>query len=261
MAEANPPYVEFNGGFNRYLDAPLEAKPGEPIRLWVMNAGPTLTNAFHVIGALFDHVYPDGNPTTPLNGLQTYNVAPGAGAMFEFSIPDAGLYPFVTHSFAFTGRGSVGVIKIAEDVSDAPQTYPVMGDPFTAGITEAKPAPAAGASSGTTGSVGGSTSTGSGMDHGIGMALSVDVSIGGGFVPSELEAKEGSVTIDFHNLEAVPHDFTIDDLDVKTVIDPNADTSVTFDAPPGVYTFYCSIPGHRDAGMEGTLTVLPGTGH
>jgi len=74
MGQADPPYVVFDGGFNRYLDAPLEAKPGEPIRLWVMNAGPTLTNAFHVIGALFDHVYPDGNPTTPQNGLQTYNV-------------------------------------------------------------------------------------------------------------------------------------------------------------------------------------------
>ena len=260
MGQADPPYVVFDGGFNRYLDAPLEAKPGEPIRLWVMNAGPTLTNAFHVIGALFDHVYPDGNPTTPQNGLQTYNVPPGAGAMFELTIPDAGLYPFVTHSFAYTGRGSVGVIKVADDVADAPASYPVMADPFTAGVADAKPVPDAGSPSSSSTEEGTTGSTGS-TDHNSGSALAVDLSIGGGFVPSELEAKEGETTIDFHNVEAVPHDFTIDDLDVQAVIDPDADASVTFDAPPGVYTFYCSIPGHRDAGMEGTLTVLPGTGH
>ena len=71
MEDADPEYVVFDGFANRYLDAPLVARPGELIRLWVMNAGPTLTNAFHVIGALFDHVYPDGNPSSPVHGIQT----------------------------------------------------------------------------------------------------------------------------------------------------------------------------------------------
>ena len=70
----------------------------------MVNAGPTLTNAFHVIGTLFPHVYHSGNPTTPLNGLQTWNIPPGDGAMFELRIPDEGVYPFVTHPLAYTGR-------------------------------------------------------------------------------------------------------------------------------------------------------------
>ena len=74
----------------------------------MVNAGPTLTNAFHVIGTLFPHVYPSGNPTSQMNGLQTWNIPPGDGAMFELQIPDEGVYPFVTHAFAYTGLGSVG---------------------------------------------------------------------------------------------------------------------------------------------------------
>jgi plastocyanin len=84
-----------------------------------------------------DHVYPDGNPTNVLNGMQTYNIPPGGGAMFEFRIPDTGLYPFVTHSFAFTGRGAVGIIKVTPDAPAAPTSYPTMGDPFSAGVLPA----------------------------------------------------------------------------------------------------------------------------
>jgi uncharacterized cupredoxin-like copper-binding protein len=35
----------------------------------------------------------------------------------------------------------------------------------------------------------------------------------------------------------------------------------SFEAQPGTFTFYCSIPGHREAGMEGELKVLPGMAH
>jgi plastocyanin len=112
----------------------LEVRPNEPFRIWVVNAGPTLTNAFHVIGTLFPNVYPSGNPTNALNGLQTYNIPPGDGAMFELQIPDAGVYPFVNHSFAYTGLGSVGAIKVHADAPPPPDSYPMMGDPFSAGV-------------------------------------------------------------------------------------------------------------------------------
>jgi nitrite reductase (NO-forming) len=133
MQAVDPQYVVFNGKADQYKTAPLVARPGELVRLWVLNAGPTLTNAFHVIGALFDHVYPDGNPTNRLNGLQTYNVAPGAGAMFELRIPEAGLYPFVTHAFAYTGRGAVGVLKVDPAAPAPTRLYPEIADPFSAG--------------------------------------------------------------------------------------------------------------------------------
>ena len=248
MESADPSYVVFDGGFNRYLDAPLEAAPNELIRLWVLNAGPTLTNAFHVIGALFDRTYADGNPANTLYGLQTYNIAPGAGAMFELRIPDPGLYPFVTHSFAYTGRGAVGVIQVTEGVQPAPADYPAMGDPFTAGLLEYGSTPAL---------VSGSDHAGSPTHEG---PLGIDASITG-FDPSELEATEGEVAIEITNLDAFDHDFTIDELGVHAVFGAEETIETTFEASPGTYTFYCSIPGHRESGMEGTLTVLPGAGH
>jgi len=107
-----PDFVAFNGAANQYQQQPLQASPGELIRLHVVNAGPTLFSAFHVIGAIFDKVYPDGNPANVLRGVQTWTIPPGGGATFELTIPEAGQYPFVTHSFAYTGLGALGVIEV-----------------------------------------------------------------------------------------------------------------------------------------------------
>ncbi len=107
-----PSYVVFNGYPNQYRDAPLMADPGQLIRLWVLNAGPTTFSAFHVIGALFDHTYADGNPANQQSGMQTVTIPPGGGYMVELTIPEAGLYPFVTHSFAYTGLGALGLLDV-----------------------------------------------------------------------------------------------------------------------------------------------------
>ena len=120
-AKANavtPSYVVFNGYANQYKGAPLMADPGQLIRLWVLNAGPTTFSAFHVIGALFQNTYADGNPANKQFGNQTVTIPPGGGYMVELTIPDAGLYPFVTHSFAYTGLGALGLI----DVGNLPVT-------------------------------------------------------------------------------------------------------------------------------------------
>jgi len=153
MQAANAAYVVFNGRADQYKTSPLVARPNERIRLWVLDAGPTIATAFHVIGALFDHVYPDGNPTNQLNGLQTYQIPPGGGAMFELRIPESGLYPFVTHAFAYTGRGAVGLLKVDPAAPAPTGLSPQLGDPFSAGTrpvegpqatgTPSTPAPAA----------------------------------------------------------------------------------------------------------------------
>ena len=106
-----PDFVVFNGAANQYQQQPLSAAAGELIRLHVVNAGPTLFSAFHVIGAIFDRVYPDGNPANILHGVQTWTIPPGGAAMFELTLPEAGQYLFVTHSFAYTGLGALGVIE------------------------------------------------------------------------------------------------------------------------------------------------------
>jgi plastocyanin len=62
------------------------------------------------------------------------------------------------------------------------------------------------------------------------------------------------VTID-NSGGVVEHDFTIDALDVDIYADPTQVVTGTINAPAGTYDFYCSIPGHREAGMVGVLTV------
>jgi len=109
-------YVTFNGRAGQYKDAPLEVQVGDRVRLFVVNAGPSFNSDFHVVGAVFDRVYPDGNPAHVLEGVQTYMVPAGGGAVFETvfdkNSSGEGLYPFVTHSFADAEKGAVGIIKV-----------------------------------------------------------------------------------------------------------------------------------------------------
>ena len=107
-----PDYVVFNGYANQYKSAPLTARAGQRIRIFIVDAGPTLFSAFHVIGTIFSDYYPDGNPANHMVGNQTITVPPGGGAVVELTVPQAGLYPFVTHSFADVGKGALGVLKV-----------------------------------------------------------------------------------------------------------------------------------------------------
>jgi nitrite reductase (NO-forming) len=113
IMNGNPPdLVVFNGYANQYRDAPLTAKPNEKVRFFVLNAGPSQFSAFHVIGAIMSDVYADGNPANKTQGQQTVAIPPGGGAVLEFSIPEAGTYPFVTHSFSDAMKGAIGVLKV-----------------------------------------------------------------------------------------------------------------------------------------------------
>jgi nitrite reductase (NO-forming) len=112
MLNAMPDDVVFNGYANQYKEAPLTAKAGQRIRLFVVNAGPSHFSAFHVIGALFSDYYVDGNPANHQVGNQTVTIPPGGGAVVELTIPDAGTYPFLTHSFMDASMGALGVIKV-----------------------------------------------------------------------------------------------------------------------------------------------------
>ena len=72
-------------------------------------------------------------------------------------------------------------------------------------------------------------------------------------------AKAGEVTIDFTNPQSTPHNVYIEDeagedvAETETISESSASTKAELE--PGTYTFFCDIPGHREAGMEGTLTV------
>lgn len=110
---AAPDYVVFNGVMSRYATGPVPVGVREPLRLFVVNAGPNRTSAFHVVGAIFDRVLPDGFGR-PLEGIQTWDVPVGGGAVFELRLAEKGLYPFVTHAFADATKGAVGVLRAGE---------------------------------------------------------------------------------------------------------------------------------------------------
>ena len=78
------------------------------------------------------------------------------------------------------------------------------------------------------------------------------------FEPSKLTAKAGSVTIDYDNPSPVDHSVAIEaggkTLD-ESEIAADATLTATADLEPGRFVYYCTVPGHREAGMVGTLTV------
>jgi plastocyanin len=80
------------------------------------------------------------------------------------------------------------------------------------------------------------------------------------FTTDSISAKAGDVTIDFKNPQPVGHDADVEDESGKIVgetdvISESSDTGEIKDLKPGKYVYFCSVPGHREGGMEGTLTV------
>ena len=90
---------------------PIDVRPDELLRLYLVNAGPNRISSFHVVGGIFERVFEDGSQANPLIGVQTVNVPVGGGAIFEVRLREPGDYPFVTHAFADATKGAVGVLR------------------------------------------------------------------------------------------------------------------------------------------------------
>ena len=77
------------------------------------------------------------------------------------------------------------------------------------------------------------------------------------FDPEEYSAAAGEIEFVVENTGAVEHDVVIEEADDASVVlvDPGETGTGTIDLEAGTYTVYCSIPGHREAGMEATLNV------
>ncbi len=118
MQNGAPQYVTFNGRAFQYKDiAPLQVAEGDRVRLFVMNAGPNARSDFHVVGNIFSRVYPGGNVRQAIDGVQTYTVPTGGGAVFELEFMQGysgeGTYAFVTHAFADATKGAVGLFQVS----------------------------------------------------------------------------------------------------------------------------------------------------
>jgi len=106
-----PDHVVFNGIGGQYATHPIQVKVGEPIRLYVVDAGPNRVSAFHVVGAIFSRVYVDAVAAHAWEGVQTVDVPVGGGMIFETALAEPGTYPFVTHAFADASKGAVGMFE------------------------------------------------------------------------------------------------------------------------------------------------------
>ncbi len=111
-------HVVFNGGIFKYHPfvtggKALEAKPGERVRIYFVNAGPNEFSSFHPIGEIWDAVYESGNPANKQVGVQTYVVGPGSAATFDLVAESAGAYPMVTHSLTGALRGAIAVLAVS----------------------------------------------------------------------------------------------------------------------------------------------------
>ena len=101
------------------------------------------------------------------------------------------------------------------------------------------------------------TTGGGAAGGGSTVKISADPSGALKYEQTDVSATAGSITIDFTNMSSLPHDVTIEGNGASGATDQITDstTSTTVDLEPGTYTFFCSVDGHRAAGMEGTLTV------
>lgn len=161
----------------------------------------------------------DGTPERILPDLSfPYGIAFG---------PDGSFY-VQTNSSTVPGADPIGeVMKCDPDSLDVPE---VAGD-------EATPEAASG-----------ETSAAAGIEISM-----VDLA----FAPSDLTiASDTDVTVVPANDGAAPHNLYFDDLDIRSeTLAPGESETMTLNLPAGTYTFYCNVPGHRSAGMVGTLVV------
>jgi len=108
-----PDWMTFNGYAGQYVKHPLTAAPGETVRFWVMDAGPSLDSDFHIVGTVLNRAWVDAGVTNkPLRNVQTAAVPAGGGGVFDVKIDKPGLYPFVSHAFAAVDEGQVGLLNV-----------------------------------------------------------------------------------------------------------------------------------------------------
>lgn len=102
---------------------------------------------------------------------------------------------------------------------------------------------------------------GGGESSGGGSTLSFEADPNGelAYTSKTATAKAGKVTVDFKNPQSLTHDVAIENSSGETVgqteLIGEGETSTTVNLKPGTYHYFCTVPGHREAGMEGTLTV------
>lgn len=136
LIDGNPNYVVFNGRIDNKTPR-LTAHAGDKIRMYVGNGGVNLISSFHVIGEIFDTVYPEGaigTSSAMLHNVQTTAVLPGGSSIVEFTVDVPGKYLLVDHALARMNKGAWAILEVTGDknpelfspVENASQTHEAM---------------------------------------------------------------------------------------------------------------------------------------
>jgi nitrite reductase (NO-forming) len=237
MQAKSPDVIAFNGYANQYKDHPITVRRGERVRMYVMNAGPSIWTGFHVIGTVFDKTDVEG---VIGHDSQTINLAPSQGGYVEFTLDKEGSYPFLTHAFGDMVKGAIGVLSTTHAPKAGAEGGHSMG-----GMAPAKVAPVAGG---------------------------VKTELGEMFVkPAKTQFSAGKVTFVAHNGGTLPHMLMVEKTPLKMdapgqpsesaaladtgTLQPGQTKSITVMLKKGVYELFCNVPGHYAAGQKTTITV------
>src|SRR5215217_3699304 len=230
MQAKRPDVIAFNGYANQYKEHPITVKPGERVRMYVLNAGPSIWSAFHVIGTVFDRTVVEGMVG---HDAQTIDLAPSQGGWVEFTLAEEGGYPFVTHAFGDMVKGALGVIT----TPNAP-----------AGASHGAPAPA-------------------GHDMAAASAAAdVNVTLGDMWVKADKAVVDaGKTTFSVKNEGGTMHGMAmaltpvsapggmLDEAGLVTKgkeLAAGESGTITADLKPGAYELVCFLPGHYAAGQK-----------
>ena len=113
MRDERPEYVVFNGRPGSLVKkGKMVADVGNNIRLFVGNAGVAKISSFHIIGEIFDRVYPEASTSKPFENVQTTAIPAGGATMIELQVDVPGNYVLVDHALARIDRGAWGILNI-----------------------------------------------------------------------------------------------------------------------------------------------------
>ena len=222
-----PDVIAFNGYGNQYADEPIPVRKDEKVRMYILNAGPSIWSAFHVIGTVFDKTDTDNGTA---RDVQTVNLAPSQGGWVEFTLEEEGTYPFVTHAFGDMVKGALGTLA----TPNAPK--------------------------------GAASHAGTSHDAAATVAADVNVTLGDMWIKSDTPSiKAGEVTFAVENEGATVHGMAMaltpvgapgGMLDDGTLLGKGAELAtgeadlITADLKPGAYELVCFVPGHYAAGQK-----------
>jgi len=111
MLDSEPEYVVFNGRTGAVVDN-MQVNVGDTVRLFIGNGGVAMSSSFHLVGEIFDTVYPEASMNgAQFKNVQTTNIPAGGATIVEFKVDYPGNYVLVDHALMRTDKGAWGVIE------------------------------------------------------------------------------------------------------------------------------------------------------